>query len=130
MFFTSSSTLINARNKTDIEITQNTNVFIKSINITNHVDNDEAFRAIRLDFNDVTLKEVIVTDNHFGGSLYFFSQKYNDKFDIINCNFNNNEPSLNGCIQLFIRLFPSKFIRFIISEYHYCPVINQTIPIG
>jgi len=93
--------LKNARNKYDVAVTQNSNVLLDNILITNHIDdNNEAFKALRFDFNDVSLNNIIVVNNQFAGSVYFYSQKFGNEFNITNSTFRNNEPSITSCNQL------------------------------
>jgi hypothetical protein len=93
--------LKNARNQYDVAVTQNSNALLDNILITNHIDNNnEAFKALRFDFNDVSLNNIIVVNNQFAGSVYFYSQKFGNEFSITNSIFRNNEPSITSCNQL------------------------------
>ena len=94
-------TLINARNQYDIALNENSNVLLENILVINHLDNNnEAFIALKFNFNDISINNLIVEDNHFGGSLYFYSQKFGNEFNITNSTFRNNEPSITSCNQL------------------------------
>ncbi len=97
-------TLINARNQYDIALNENSNVLLENILVINHLDNNnEAFIALRFDFNDVLLNNIIVENNQFAGSVYFYSQKFGNDFNITNSIFRNNEPANTGCKQLRCR---------------------------
>jgi len=96
--------LINSRNFSDIELYENTDVEIENLLITGHQDDlwDTAECGISLNFNDIEINNIIIENNSFAGSVYFYSPKYSSEFKISNCIIRNNTPSTDyGCIQLF-----------------------------
>ena len=95
--------LINSRNMSNITIGENTGVVIDNVKISGHHDNlvDVNCSGLYLNFNDVSINNLIVENNLFGNGLYYYSPKYGTELNITNSIFRNNAPSSVGCMQLF-----------------------------
>ncbi len=94
--------LINAFDKNEIHLNQNTNVIFDNIQIINHTNStNEYFPACRLNFSDVKMNNIIFEDNQYTSGIQFYSPKHGYEFNISNSIFKNNEPSNLACSQMY-----------------------------
>ena len=96
-------TLINSRNQDNITIGENTGVMIDNVKITGHHDtlDETGFSGLKIYFTDISINKLVVENNLFVGSLYYYSPKYGSELNITNSIFRNNAPSYDACKQLF-----------------------------
>ena len=94
---------INTRNQNDVALNENSDVVFDNIRISGHNDNlpNSAYKGFKLNYNDISISNLIVENNQNCGSIYYYSPKFGTEFNITNSIFRNNEPSISTCIQLF-----------------------------